>query len=117
MSDKKQQLLEAIRNLREKPKTRFTDGICHHIKGTFKHVTGMELDVWFEANLQDWEYYSGNNIYPIAAPEDSEFYDDADNLEDNANVIYENASLYEGEYGRRRYELLDMIEAWVEEKV
>ena len=72
----------------------------------WEYYFNEHLCFWFSDHLQEWEYYSGCEIYPI-------FYKEK---EDHVCIFDNTEDMWVGEYGRRRLELLDMMINYVEKQ-
>ena len=90
------------------------EGICDQrskdgvpLKYVWEEVFKKSINTWFRRELQDWEHFSGSSAFPVRGVENT-------NYVLSFQKAYLENTMWEGEYGRRRIELLDMIINYVE---
>ncbi len=75
-----------------------TNGLCGNVyEITTTDEQCIAFDKAMDTVVETWEYYSGNLVYPIAGSKDA-----------YAAAVCDR-TMYEGEYGRRRIELANLI--------
>lgn len=97
---KRKYLIELLAALRLLAKGRIpyeSKGLCFNLYHGFSISTSTALTIMEEA-CEGWKYYSSNRLYPIEHP----------SFTPVTGFNYEK-EMWHGEYGRRRYELVDRM--------
>lgn len=91
------ELLAALRILQGKNIPYVDKGICFNLHSCFNIKYAVLGSVMNEASYS-WKYFSGLNLYPVSHSRESPI------------LAFEySTNLWTGEYGRRRYELVDRM--------
>lgn len=103
----KQELLAAVKKLRQGQLWDSTEGICNNLEDTLTHECHPDTrayykdspaHIWMRAVAKRWPKWSGDSVYPVP---------DSELLPDDAYQQYDEK--WQGEYGDLRRELLDFL--------
>lgn len=80
-------------------------GLCFVIASKLPYIFARNSELWMRKKWVDWEYYSGNVMYPV--PPFRGYHDPKGYMQ--SNIFKETANLWIGEYGDLRLELCSFL--------